>query len=165
MGRGIAQRIGGALVIFGFGSVLLSAFNAHFVILAWMDDAQPWAGIVMGLAGVAVFAAPFLIAKNQQASGGQAGMPGQPAMPGHPPQAGFGPQAGPTAGPYGQPGNQVPPAGPYGQPGNPPPPQPAGPMTGQQYNPMPPVPPQQHMPPPGHPPQANPQNPPYPSQR
>lgn len=75
--------IGFALVVFGFGSLILEQFNMQFRILAWAQDFQPWLGIVLGLVGVALVVLGYMRGKNQ----GQAQQPpssqGQPPFPQH----------------------------------------------------------------------------------
>jgi hypothetical protein len=66
-------RLGGLLAFFGFGSVVLDSFGWQFRILTWAEPMQPWLGIVLGLAGVAVLAAKFLMNKDASPDGATAG--------------------------------------------------------------------------------------------
>ena len=52
------------LVVLGFGSLLLPMFDMQFTFMAWADPYQPIGGIVVGLIGVALFAAPLLMSRG-----------------------------------------------------------------------------------------------------
>jgi hypothetical protein len=67
-----------ALVIIGFGSVLLnSTSDIQFTLLAWADGMQPYIGVVVGLIGVALLASPFILRARQARANGRPAMPGQ----------------------------------------------------------------------------------------
>jgi hypothetical protein len=48
------------LMIIGFGSVLLSFTDYQFTLLSWANGMQPWVGIVVGAAGLAILLVPML---------------------------------------------------------------------------------------------------------
>lgn len=77
--------LGILLILYGFGSALMWQFDYYLGIFAWANDMQPAFGIVLGLVGVGVLVAAFLMNKrknDQVASGSTWGQPGQPGQPG-----------------------------------------------------------------------------------
>ena len=44
--------LGILLIVLGFGSLLLPVFDIQFTLMSFIDDFQPWAGIVIGLIGL-----------------------------------------------------------------------------------------------------------------
>ncbi len=82
-------RLGGLLTFFGLGSVVLYSFGWQFRILMWADPMQPWLGVALAVAGVAVLAVKFLVNKDEPVP---AGAPGGERF-GPPPQ-GFAPPPG-----------------------------------------------------------------------
>ena len=48
--------LGVLLIVFGVGSFVLPFFNIQFELMGWVDPYQPWAGIGVALAGVALVA-------------------------------------------------------------------------------------------------------------
>lgn len=62
-------RLGFFLVIIGFGSAILGTTSSYeFMLLAWANGMQPYAGIVVGLIGVGVLCSPFVLRARQRAS-------------------------------------------------------------------------------------------------
>jgi hypothetical protein len=102
-------RIGTFLIIIGFGSAVLgSSSDYEFELLAWADGMQPFVGILVGLIGVGLLVAPFIL-RARQGSASSPIAPGAafnaaPAPGGFPqPQAGPAGFAPPQAGPGGFP--------------------------------------------------------------
>ncbi|HEX3592373.1 MAG TPA: hypothetical protein VHV74_22355 [Pseudonocardiaceae bacterium] len=95
-------RIGVLLVVIGFGSTILhSATDYQFTLIAWADGAQPYIGILLGLVGVGLLATPFILRARE-------GSPGSPIAP----AAAFGQ---PTGAPQGFPQTGVPQPAPWEQ--------------------------------------------------
>jgi len=46
--------LGVLLIVFGLGSFVLPLFNLQFELMGWVDPYQPWAGIGVALAGLAL---------------------------------------------------------------------------------------------------------------
>ena len=44
--------LGILLIVLGFGSLLLPVFDIQFTLMSFMDEYQPWAGIVIGVIGL-----------------------------------------------------------------------------------------------------------------
>jgi hypothetical protein len=44
--------LGVLLIVLGFGSLLLPMVDIQFTLMSFMDDYQPWAGIVAGVIGL-----------------------------------------------------------------------------------------------------------------
>ena len=44
--------LGILLIVLGFGSLLLPVFDIQFTLMSFMDDYQPFAGIVVGVIGL-----------------------------------------------------------------------------------------------------------------
>lgn len=44
--------LGILFIVLGFGSLLLPAFDIQFTLMSFLDDYQPWAGIVIGVVGL-----------------------------------------------------------------------------------------------------------------
>lgn len=57
-------RFGWFLLIIGFGSLVLPAFNLQFTILEPLDAYQPIAGIVVGVIGVVMLVWPMIRAQR-----------------------------------------------------------------------------------------------------
>lgn len=107
-------QLAGLLIFFGFGSVVLYYLDYEFKILAWLSEYQPFAGVVIGVIGLAVLVLAFWLksrdpdagdAQEQPAYGGAQGGP-MPAAPA--PWTGPNPQQAYYRSAPGQP-----PAGPY----------------------------------------------------
>lgn len=48
--------LGAALVVLGFGSIVMRAtLDMDTILTAWMGGAQPVSGIIMGIVGIGVF--------------------------------------------------------------------------------------------------------------
>lgn len=58
-------RIGGLLIFFGAGSLILEQFDYGFRLLSWAADLQPVFGIVLALIGAGLVGAHFVL-KSQQ---------------------------------------------------------------------------------------------------
>ena len=58
--------IGGLLAILGFGSLILPAFGLQFKLLAAVEGAQPWFGIILGVIGLALLVFGFMQNSKQQ---------------------------------------------------------------------------------------------------
>jgi hypothetical protein len=52
----VAISFGGLLVLLGLGSFVLPLFDYQFMIMSWMEDWQPWAGIEVTALGMALIA-------------------------------------------------------------------------------------------------------------
>jgi hypothetical protein len=61
-------RIGIFLIVIGFGSLVLNAFDYEFVILSWATPYQPLMGIGIGIIGVAVTLISFLLGRQSAES-------------------------------------------------------------------------------------------------
>ena len=48
----IVVSLGILLIVLGFGSLLLPLFDIQFTLMSFMDDFQPWAGILVGVIGL-----------------------------------------------------------------------------------------------------------------
>jgi hypothetical protein len=48
----IVVSLGVLLIVLGFGSLLLPMFDIQFTLMSFMDDYQPWAGVVVGVIGL-----------------------------------------------------------------------------------------------------------------
>ncbi len=97
---GRLARIPILLIVLGFGSPILEHFNYHFTLLAWADDYQPVAGVMIGLLGVALLLLLRARSRAGQTQGGHqvgAGYTG----PGGPGAGGVGGVGGPAG--YGPP--------------------------------------------------------------
>lgn len=44
--------LGILLVVLGFGSLILPMLDIQFTLMSFLDDYQPWAGIVIGVIGL-----------------------------------------------------------------------------------------------------------------
>lgn len=111
--REVLFRIGIIFILFGFGSLILRSFNYSFTLISWLDDAQPTAGIIIGVIGVVMVVAGMLIKSQAQ---------GQPNISNPAQQPGGAPWPGQQA-----PGGQAPGAQPNGAPWN-------GPQAPGQYS-------------------------------
>ena len=69
--------IGGLLVVFGLGSLVLPLFNLQFRLLAPLDPYQPIAGILIAAIGAVLLAWPMIQARSAGSSTGST--PDQPA--------------------------------------------------------------------------------------
>jgi hypothetical protein len=62
--RGVAIRVGILLAVIGFGSVILHAFTPYqFSYLVWAEAAQPYLGVGLGVAGLALVFVPLARAR------------------------------------------------------------------------------------------------------
>ena len=52
------------LMVIGYGSVLLSYTEIQFTLLSWANSMQPWIGLIIGTAGLAVLVVPLLLARR-----------------------------------------------------------------------------------------------------
>ena len=52
------------LIVLGLGSLVLPALNIQFTLMTFLEDAQPWAGIVVALIGVILAAIPIMRARQ-----------------------------------------------------------------------------------------------------
>lgn len=57
-------RLGVILTMFGVGSLILPMFNMQFRVMMWADPAQPFLGIALALAGVALLIVPKVLASR-----------------------------------------------------------------------------------------------------
>jgi hypothetical protein len=46
--------LGILLIVLGFGSLVLPLFNLEFTLMSIVEDYQPWAGIIVGIIGLAL---------------------------------------------------------------------------------------------------------------
>lgn len=65
-------RLSITLMVIGFGSVGLSFTDYQFTLLSWANPLQPWIGLVIGVAGIAMIAIPLLRARGGGGSMGPA---------------------------------------------------------------------------------------------
>ncbi|MDO5083388.1 MAG: hypothetical protein Q4D89_08300 [Arachnia propionica] len=57
---------GVALMILGFGSLILPHVNIQFTVLQWADPYQPWIGVVVGVIGVLLLVGNIMANKNKE---------------------------------------------------------------------------------------------------
>ena len=57
-------RLSIILMIFGFGSALLSFTDYQFTALSWANGVQPWLGIILGVAGIAILVVPLIARRS-----------------------------------------------------------------------------------------------------
>ena len=107
-------RIGGLLTFFGLGSVLLYSFDMQFRILEWAEPMQPWLGVVLGLAGVAVLGVKLLGSASSDQPVTEPAPGGQPFAP---PPGGYAPPPNVQRGQGFPPGQGIPPGGGFAGPG------------------------------------------------
>lgn len=74
------------LLILGFGTFVLNAFNYEFRILSWADDYQPWFSLGLGVLGLIILVAKFAIARSKadaapQPTGAETGNDGPALQP------------------------------------------------------------------------------------
>jgi hypothetical protein len=100
-------RVSITLMVLGYGSVLLNLINIHFIILAWADNMQPWAGLIIGTIGLLFLLVPLLLARR----GGGSIAPAQPLQQNY----GFAPA---PQQPYGTPAQGFPQQQGFGQQGS-----------------------------------------------
>jgi hypothetical protein len=61
----VLYRIGGLLIVLGFGSLILNQFDYEFTLLSWATDYQPGIGIVIGIIGVALVAVGLVLQRQR----------------------------------------------------------------------------------------------------
>jgi hypothetical protein len=62
----VLYRIGGLLVVLGFGSLVLNQMDYEFTLLSWATDYQPGIGVVIGIVGVALIAVGLVLQNSNK---------------------------------------------------------------------------------------------------
>jgi hypothetical protein len=60
-------QIGFLLVILGFGTFILNAFDYEFTVLSWADDYQPWLSLGLGVLGLVILGIRFFAGRGKEA--------------------------------------------------------------------------------------------------
>jgi hypothetical protein len=55
------------LLILGFGTFVLDAFDYEFTVLSWADDYQPWLSLGLGVLGLVILVVRFLARRGKEA--------------------------------------------------------------------------------------------------
>ncbi len=59
-------QLGVLLLILGFGTFILNAFDYEFKILSWAEDYQPWVSIGLGVLGLIIVGAKLFLGKKEE---------------------------------------------------------------------------------------------------
>jgi hypothetical protein len=75
----VVTGLGILLIVLGLGSLVLPMFNIQFTLMTFIEDSQPWAGIVVALIGVVLAAIPIMRARQAALAGPASAAPGTTA--------------------------------------------------------------------------------------
>ena len=68
-------QLGVLLLVLGFGTFILNAFDYEFKILSWAEDYQPWLSIGLGVLGLIIVGAKLFFGKKEEPAAAEAAAP------------------------------------------------------------------------------------------